>query len=344
MKKQHIVFNEKRVIESDLLRESKRLHSLLQDIRTLDHFLINVVSFSACTLRGARNAVRQEAQFEFCREEHSPVTVPRVTRQMADSGMTAADVELTHRLESHLRDQKQDYEERNRLLGEEHDKQLRVQKDECEERLLVLREKHEGQLSRLNHEHEETIDVRMKEVAERLKRDLTTACEERLRVQKEECEERLRVQEGECEGRLKQECEERLRVQKEKHDTELFVQTERYFPGYYPLPLEELPLEIIALIADFVYACDHKSRHLYTMMLVSRRLHDGVSLSGWWCVVTEVGTHVEGVAERRNPPVSCERYQVCDHFLRECAPSTLRMRRARASTRMCALSGGNIQY
>eukprot|EP01104_Vermistella_antarctica_P009525 TRINITY_DN2457_c0_g1_i4.p1 TRINITY_DN2457_c0_g1~~TRINITY_DN2457_c0_g1_i4.p1 ORF type:complete len:354 (+),score=78.91 TRINITY_DN2457_c0_g1_i4:166-1227(+) len=111
--------------------------------------------------------------------------------------------------------------------------------------------------------------------------------DERLRIQKEEDEERLRVQKDEYEERLrvqKEEYEDRLRVQKEEDEKEALATLESYYHGYYPLPLYDFPLEIIALIADFVYDVDDLAR----MSLVCRRLHNGVLLSRQWIMIEEI--------------------------------------------------------
>eukprot|EP01104_Vermistella_antarctica_P018564 TRINITY_DN6924_c0_g1_i1.p1 TRINITY_DN6924_c0_g1~~TRINITY_DN6924_c0_g1_i1.p1 ORF type:complete len:148 (-),score=1.81 TRINITY_DN6924_c0_g1_i1:110-553(-) len=60
--------------------------------------------------------------------------------------------------------------------------------------------------------------------------------------------------------------------------------------------MEDLPLEILAAIADEV----HEYRHLGAMMLVSHRFRDGVLLSRRWRIANEVLPYVPNVDDRRH--------------------------------------------
>eukprot|EP01104_Vermistella_antarctica_P010181 TRINITY_DN2694_c2_g1_i2.p1 TRINITY_DN2694_c2_g1~~TRINITY_DN2694_c2_g1_i2.p1 ORF type:complete len:468 (+),score=70.83 TRINITY_DN2694_c2_g1_i2:30-1406(+) len=66
--------------------------------------------------------------------------------------------------------------------------------------------------------------------------------------------------------------------------------------------MEDLPLEMIAAIADHI----HDLHHLAAMMLVSRRLYNGVSLSKRWALVLEVLAGEKDGEERRKILMSRE--------------------------------------
>eukprot|EP01104_Vermistella_antarctica_P010611 TRINITY_DN2845_c2_g1_i1.p1 TRINITY_DN2845_c2_g1~~TRINITY_DN2845_c2_g1_i1.p1 ORF type:complete len:164 (+),score=34.41 TRINITY_DN2845_c2_g1_i1:165-656(+) len=65
--------------------------------------------------------------------------------------------------------------------------------------------------------------------------------------------------------------------------------------------LNELPLELVAHIADYAHSHDasHQYRSLHAMILVSHHLRNGVCLSRQWRIVNEVLAEVQDVEERR---------------------------------------------
>eukprot|EP01104_Vermistella_antarctica_P005434 TRINITY_DN1596_c0_g5_i1.p1 TRINITY_DN1596_c0_g5~~TRINITY_DN1596_c0_g5_i1.p1 ORF type:complete len:267 (+),score=40.09 TRINITY_DN1596_c0_g5_i1:38-802(+) len=74
--------------------------------------------------------------------------------------------------------------------------------------------------------------------------------------------------------------------------------------------LNDLPLELLAVIADFI----HRYSSLLAMMLVSHHLCDGVSLSRRWRIVNEVLADVTDMNERRK--ILFDREQVIIHASR----------------------------